>query len=1020
MNRWFALAGVFGALIVAAAAGLWFLFATEAGARWLLGHAGEPLQYGELNGTLARGLTLSELRYTQDDLSIATQSVRLKAAVGWTGITIRDARVEGLRVATSSAGGDACAGCETDVRALLEDLALPIAVRLDALEIVRASLSSDEREVFALDRLFLAGVWNDALALDRFELESPLADAAGGGRLDLREPHALDLELDAVLAPALTGMPAAADVDLDVDGTLDELLLSASSRAVGAELEARLLTLPDDPRWEVDLRVADFESPPGQGVPVTIERLDLRSAGSFGEYSVDVTASLARPEPVRIALSGLGARNRLTIRRLEAVHADGNLAADGLLVFPESLELAISAAEVSPQRWLTAWPGDRAVRGSANLYLDAGALRIERGSLSVAGAPLAAEFTAAYSLDTEAISFALDWRDLAWPLDAEATLGSPRGQARIDGRPDGWTASAALGVVAPGVPDGALSLAASGDRTTAVVEIEDGRILGGAIGGEARFEAGEAPAWQIDVNAQGIDTQALFADWPGTLSVAIAGRGSPQETTLTLERLSGRLLDMPLFGEGFIAYRDGELHARDVALTHGEAHVRLDGSPGAGDGLAFEFGLPELDVYPLVIGGDLAGRGRLRLTGGDALIEVDADGTALRVAGVEAEALRITTSRADADAAIGLSVAAARIVAGDRAVDDLRLELGYADTEQNARTRLRVRPLRGRRARKRCLRRSGSAARIDVERGPEPLRRYVRRRARYLAACVGADHGIRRGRPGRTPVSDRQRSRRTLRGDRLVRGGWHRRVDGAHQHPDRSRQPVGRHRVYLRTTLVRRTRLAPARRTCKRHGRGRVHADGRRRGQPRLCGDGGIDGSRRTRIRHRWRRPAIRKAQPAPGGQRLAACRPRAAGHRGRRPRRGSRVARGRGKRYRVSRGLRPGRRAPGGQARSSFRRRGHGRRSGAFGPGAARRCIGAVRAARHNSRGGRSRIERRSGRQHRSGRRFSGRRGPLPVSRRRRGVHRAQHSSTSASRARNWRLSICRTSGRRPMRISR
>ncbi len=682
MNRWLALAGVFGALIVAAVAGLWFLLATEAGARWLLGHAGEPLQYGELNGTLARGLMLSELRYTQDDLSIATQSVRLKAAVGWTGITIRDARVEGLRVAMSSAGGDACADCETDVRALLEGLALPIAVRLDALEIVGASLSSDEREVFALDRLFLAGVWNDALALDRFELESPLADAAGGGRLDLREPHALDLELDAVLAPALTGMPAAADVDLDVDGTLDELLLSASSRAVGAELEAGLLTLPDDPRWEVDLRVADFESPPGQGVPVTIERLDLRSAGSFGEYSVDVTASLARPEPVRIALSGLGAGNRLTIRSLEAVHADGNLAAAGLLVFPESLELAINAAEVSPQRWLTAWPGDRAVRGSANLYLDAGALRIERGSLSVAGAPLAADFTAAYSLDTEAISFALDWRDLAWPLDEEATLGSPRGQARIDGRPDGWTASAALGVVAPGVPDGALSLAASGNRTTAVVEIEDGRILGGAIGGEARFEAGEAPGWQIDVNAQGIDTQALFADWPGTVSVAIAGRGSPDETTLTLERLSGRLLDMPLSGEGFIAYRDGELHARDVALTHGEAHVRLDGSPGAGDGLAFEFGLPELDVYPLVIGGDLAGRGRLRLTGGDALVEVDAGGTALRVAGVEAEALRITTSRADADAAIGLSVAAARIVAGDRAVDDLRLELGYADTEQ--------------------------------------------------------------------------------------------------------------------------------------------------------------------------------------------------------------------------------------------------------------------------------------------------------------------------------------------------
>ena len=683
MKRRFAIAALLGGLVLAAAAGggAWFLLATESGARWLLDRAGEPLAYGELDGTLAHGLTIGELTYRQPDLRVSAQSVYVKTAIGWAGITIRRARLEDLRITVVSTGEETCADCEPDVRGLLQGLVLPIAVNVDALEVAVGRLFRDERETFALDRLFVSGSLSDTLTLDRFELESAVADANGTGRLGLREAHPLDAELEAVLAAALTGMPAAADVALDVSGTLDDLRLRASSRAVGAELEARLSSLLDTPAWDADLRVADLELPAGQGIPVTIERLDLRSAGSLGEYSLGLTASLTRPEPVSIVLDGSGVRNRLTIRRLEAAHADGTVAADGLLVVPESLDLAVSAAGVSPQRWLAAWPADRALSGSAAVRLDAGALRIERGSLRVAGAPAAADFAATYRLDTEALSLALDWRDIAWPLDDDASLTSRSGTARIDGRPDAWTAGATLDVTAPGVPDGQLSLAASGDRTTAVVRIEDGRILGGAIGGEARLTGGAAPGWQIDVNAERIDTGALFADWPGSVSATFAGRGDANETTFALERLGGELLDLPLSGEGVVVYRSGELYAQDVALAHGDAHVRVDGHLGADDGLVFGFGLPELGVYPLAIGGDLAGRGTLRFVVGEALVDVEAAGTLLQVAGVEVEAPRIATSRA-AGAAVELTVAASRVAFGERAVDDLRLGLGYADAGQ--------------------------------------------------------------------------------------------------------------------------------------------------------------------------------------------------------------------------------------------------------------------------------------------------------------------------------------------------
>lgn len=682
MKRRVAIAAALGILVLAPAAGVWFLFATEAGARWLLDRAGEALTYGELDGSLAQGLTLGDVAYRQPDLAVSLRSVHVEAAIGWIGITIRRARVEDLRVAVSSSAADDCETCETDVRAVLDGLALPVTLRVDALEIVEGRLLQDEREVFALERVFLSGSWNDALALDRFELESAPAAANGAGRLDLRGPHALDLAFETVLATRLTGMPAAVDVKLDASGSLDDLRLTASSRAVGADVEARLSALLDAPEWEADVRVAEFELPAGEGVSVAIERLEARSAGSPEAYSLDATVALERPEPIDIALTGTGAGNRFAIERLEAVHADGRVVADGVLVVPESLRLAVSTVELSPQRWLAAWPGDRAVRGSAVVNLDAEALRIERGNLRVAGTPSEADFAAAYGLDTGALNLSLDWRDLIWPLDGEATLTSRAGRATIGGRPDDWTASAALDVAAPGVPDGRLSLAATGSRTAAEVRIEDGRILGGSIGGTARAAGGEAPSWQVDVSADGIDSGALFAAWPGSVSATVAARGDANEMTIALERLTGRLLGSPLSGKGVIGYgRDGP-YARDLALVHGEARLSLDGGLETDEGLSFRFELPELDVYPLAVGGDLAGRGLLRIDAGDAFVEVDAAGAALRVAGVEVEAPRIATTRGDADAGVEFSVTASRVVAGDRAVDDLTLELGYADSGQ--------------------------------------------------------------------------------------------------------------------------------------------------------------------------------------------------------------------------------------------------------------------------------------------------------------------------------------------------
>ncbi len=680
MKRRFVIAAALGLPVLIAGGGAWFLLATESGARWLLDRAGAALTYAGLDGTVAGGLTITGLDYSQPGVRITASSVYAEAGVGWSGIRIRRARVTDLTIGLSSAGGDACVDCEPDIRAALDGLVLPVPLRIDAFEIATARIVSDERPVFALDRLVLAGRWSDSIVLDRFELDSSLVDAGARGRLGLREPHALELGLEALIAAEATGLPGAADVDLEASGSLDDLSLIASSRALGADLDARVSALLDTPAWDAELQLSDIALPLAADAELTLSKLQLDSAGSIERYSLDLVASIGSPEAVDVMLAALGSPDRLTIRRLEAVHADGTVVADGVVDFPDAFELDLRITEFSPRRWLEGWPDDRPVRGNASLSLDAGELRVERGGLRVAAA--AADFEAAYHLDSEMFSLALDWRELAWPLDGDPGLVSPRGQAKLDGRPDDWTATASFGLAAPGVADGRLSLAAAGNRTTATIGIEDGQVLGGTIGGQARFMAGDAPGWELDLELRSIDSGALFAEWPGSVSATVAGRGAVDEASITLRGLAGTLLDRPLAGGGSVAYRDGTLRADEFALTHGDAELRIDGALDAGDGLGIAFTLPALDVYPLPVAGDLAASGRLRLAGAELALNIDANSDTLRAGGVELEALRIATVRLEGDAGTGFSASALRVAAADRVLEDLELELCYTDSEQ--------------------------------------------------------------------------------------------------------------------------------------------------------------------------------------------------------------------------------------------------------------------------------------------------------------------------------------------------
>ncbi len=614
--RWTLTGLVAAALLPLVAAAL--VVTTEAGSRWLLGTAaglagdrGIEVEFEAMEGTLAGTLALGGLHIQGAGLDLTVDRLGLS----WRPLALLDGR---LHVTAFNAGGIRYQIEATDEPAppaappTLPDISLPIAIQVDRLRVEELYLPGEPSK--RLDHLSLsARLDHDGLAIEDLELQGEGATVTGQLALAAVAPHTLGGGLTATLP-----VPEAGPLEarLDVAGpALEPNLTLRTAALVEATMEAELDLTEAEPRFTVTLDAPRLAWPLAGTARMTVEDLEAKVTGSANDYAVDATATLGGRElpAVRIAsFTASGDTGGLEDLDILLHTLEGTLAATGSAGWaPEPRwDLGLRAQELDPGALAPDWPGRLSARLSS------------RGSVPAAG-PRA-------TVTVEGLEGRL--REL--PLALAGELAYADGRATVD--------------------------------TTITALHGELRLAG-------HLEPAAAMAWDMTLEADGIDPQGLLPEWPGQLNARLHGTGSlpadDPRATIEVRRLDGRLRDQPVMARGTLAYGGGVATTDEFVVASGDNRATLRGEAGQRLDLEYAIEAPDLAaVYP-GLRGEIRGEGRVggtpatpnlraRLTARDVGFE------AYAAAGLDVDATW-TGERAD------LRLEATGLAAAGQRIDDL-------------------------------------------------------------------------------------------------------------------------------------------------------------------------------------------------------------------------------------------------------------------------------------------------------------------------------------------------------------
>ncbi len=311
-----ALGVVLAVLLLAAAAGIWWIGQSTSFLRWSLDRAatatGGALEAGAVRGTLLGGFRIDSLRWHDEarDVQLDGLVVSLRPAALLHG-ELRAGRIEiaQARVAlrpTDDAGPPSAP----------QSLALPIDVRVDALGIGRLTVVPDataSAEPIVLESLSFSGRYrNGAWRIDRFAAASPAwGEATLEGTLGARAPFDLEAVLDFTPHLAVAALPTLSlpRVRALADGTLEDFSVVAQALPPSAPsgIDA---TLPRGVWIGLDTRVRPFAPRlSAKLAPVEIT-LDAVEPAQFGLREVPAV-SLSGSATLRLGDEGIDGDLRL-------------------------------------------------------------------------------------------------------------------------------------------------------------------------------------------------------------------------------------------------------------------------------------------------------------------------------------------------------------------------------------------------------------------------------------------------------------------------------------------------------------------------------------------------------------------------------------------------------------------------------------------------------------------------------------------------------------------------------------
>ena len=543
-------------VLVALSASAWhWLLHTEHGARWMWERVsaatGGALQVQELTGDLASGVTMRQFRFSADSTELLIAEIRLVADVDLIPfqVQISDAVVDNVRLNVLAADAESQ---QTNVRSVLELLSLPITIDINDLRLGDVIMTGvlPDRDV-SIDEVIVAANWHEDINVDHLTIVTADASAELSGALELEQPFTTHFAGRLSAGSTLTGYPHPVIVQLNGDGDLDHLAVSATSSPVELTLQGSIHGIFESPSWDLQLELVEFSRKFGVN---EFRFTDARAAtaGDLNEYSLTAATTIEAPgqQPVRMAITSTGNPAGLEIPELALRSADARAEGSARLSWGEnwSIESQLDIETLNLHAWLEAWPAENPIHGKLRLQLNEQYLAFNDTYLAVESTDMSARVDAELDLAASVVAGDLHWENVRWPVAGDGlTVSSETGSVLVDGSLDDWRVNGRVAVATATIPTGEFRIDGHGDRNHIQGIIVDSEVLGGTAAGYAAYDWREQQ-WSAGIDVAGIDIGSLFDRWPGFVSgrVDFAGQQQPFQVDLELTDIYGTLRGAPL------------------------------------------------------------------------------------------------------------------------------------------------------------------------------------------------------------------------------------------------------------------------------------------------------------------------------------------------------------------------------------------------------------------------------------------------------------------------------------------
>ncbi|MGN6705684.1 MAG: translocation/assembly module TamB domain-containing protein [Rhodanobacter sp.] len=546
----------FAALLLVVTAVLWWVLGTGAGLRFALARAeslsGGALQVRQAQGRLVGPLQLSGVRYddghgTVVELATVRLDLHFWSLLGKR-VHLTTLDVAGVAVALPAASTDESASSGN------LSLHLPVELIVDRVHVGPIKVAQAGKDVFAADRLDLAGRWTDrGIELRQLALRAPDGHANLAGEL--------------VFGPSYQGSGTLGFAwnagDTDVAGTLSvhsDGKLATLDAALTAPAPMKLhieLAQTGEFRWKGKLETPRFNPVPllGEGA---LQSLALSLSGHGDRHGGTLEGQLDLNR-YRVLLQPLRARfdpgyHTLTLEQL------------GL---------------GSPQ-----FRGN--VEASGTVQLDA--------------RPLAANLQ-------------IGWSDLQLPAELVGQVLASRGQLKASGSVDAYRVQGDLELGPPGKP-AQLSLELDGTPQSLQVRTFELKQAKGQLQASGQLILQPALAWQAEVRATAFDPGQLLAHWEGALDADIASRGQHMagglDATLEIRKLAGNLRKRAISGHGELHLSPQQVLDGRLELASGASSLQLTARPGTSNDAELQLAIASLGDWLPDAGGRLDGHLRIQ------------------------------------------------------------------------------------------------------------------------------------------------------------------------------------------------------------------------------------------------------------------------------------------------------------------------------------------------------------------------------------------------------------------------